>query len=862
MTVIEPWLRATTPRTEVREGRSFNPDEFAIALEQVVAGTAPADYLNPAQFFARTYITAAMRDQLGTVLRRLGGETENAPPVLSFVTQFGGGKTHTLTALWHLARVGPEAKTLAGITELLAHERALAIPGARIGVFVGNAWDPKPELPTPWLDLAFQLGGPTALARLGESARTHPPGTAALTTLFANAGAPVLILMDEVLNFMSRHRALADGFHAFLDNLVRAATGVRHVSVVLSLPKAAAEMTAYEQDWQDRITKTVKRVARNLIANDETELSEIVRRRLFESLGADGNRDLIARTYADWCFERRAQLPPHWTALDPALTERGARQILRERFAACYPFHPATLMVFSRKWAALPQFQQTRGTLGMLAQWVSRVAADAGGPARGDALITLGSAPLPDPAFRATVLSQLGAPKLAAAIDADITGSTSHASALDADAKGPLRHLHRHLATAIFFESAGGQGSEAAHLPELRFALGAPAIDTTSIDNAAAALAARAFYIRQAGADGYRISTRAKLAKLVAEKRASLDTDRDVLPEARRIVRQAFEAGGQIPAIAFPSDGASIRDVPRLALVVADPSLDWDGSTEVRERIAEWTYRTSNETRLYPAALIWCLRRPGSLLQDRVETALAWRAVRQDLAAALLADDTDPDEVRSIDASIRNAEADARDAVWASYTFVAFADRAAPGRLRVIDLGIGHSSSRETLAGRVIAALRSAGLLTETVGASYIDRKWPAALAASGAWPLSGLRQSFLDGSLTRLLEPDRVLRARIAEWVARGEFGLASGAASGGYARMWFNELLPPEAIQFDADTYLLRRAAAEASRPAAGDRVVATPDPAVTLRITGSADTIDRLQRMLHEQGLAAALTVERQQ
>src|SRR5450759_5849869 len=87
---MEPWYRATTPRREVREGRSFNPDEFAIALEQVVAGTAPADYLNPEQFFAGTYFTAAMREQIGTVLRRLAGETEGAPPVLSFITQFGG----------------------------------------------------------------------------------------------------------------------------------------------------------------------------------------------------------------------------------------------------------------------------------------------------------------------------------------------------------------------------------------------------------------------------------------------------------------------------------------------------------------------------------------------------------------------------------------------------------------------------------------------------------------------------------------------------------------------------------------------------------------------------------------------------
>src|SRR5271156_5515602 len=148
---MEPWYRATTPRREVREGRSFNPDEFAIALEQVVAGTAPIDYRDPGQFFARTYFTAAMREQIGMVLRRLAGETEGAPPVLSFITQFGGGKTHTLTALWHLAGIGQEASRLDGVTDPLARERLPAVPRAKLGVFVGNAWDPGGVRQTPWL---------------------------------------------------------------------------------------------------------------------------------------------------------------------------------------------------------------------------------------------------------------------------------------------------------------------------------------------------------------------------------------------------------------------------------------------------------------------------------------------------------------------------------------------------------------------------------------------------------------------------------------------------------------------------------------------------------------------------------------
>jgi len=77
---MDPWFRVTTPRKEVREGRSFNPDEFAIALEQVVAGTAPEDYRDPEKFFSRTCFTRALKEQAGMVLQRLTGKTEGAAP--------------------------------------------------------------------------------------------------------------------------------------------------------------------------------------------------------------------------------------------------------------------------------------------------------------------------------------------------------------------------------------------------------------------------------------------------------------------------------------------------------------------------------------------------------------------------------------------------------------------------------------------------------------------------------------------------------------------------------------------------------------------------------------------------------------
>jgi len=815
MMTKDPWYKVVTPRPEVREERSFSPDEFAIALEQVVAGTAPADYRDPAQFFSRTCFTRALTDHAGMVLRRLDGKTQNTSPVLTLVTQFGGGKTHTLTALYHLAKAGHDAANLPGVSGLLDSAGVSKAPQARVGVFVGNAWDPSEGRETPWIDLARQLAGDKGVAALGDSAKDVPPGTEAISRVFEVADAPVLLLFDEVLNFVNRHRNRAESFHAFIQNLTVATTGAAGAAAVISLPRSQVEMTDWDQQWQDRITKVVRRVARDLIANDDAEIGDVVRRRLFEDLGSERIRKRVSKAYADWCFERTARLPSEWMAVDTAKTEAKARENLRSRFEACYPFHPSTLSVFRRKWSALSQFQQTRGALAMLAQWVSWAARQHFQEARTEPLITLGSAPLHVPEFRAVLLGQLGEQRLDVAIAADVAGETAHARALDADTVGPLRDIHCRVGAAILFESSGGQVDKVAHLPELRFALGEPEVETTTVDSAAAALEASGFFIRKVGTDGFRIHHQATLKKVVSDRRAGLDEDTEIRPAIRKLVEQEFARRGSLPIIPFPEDGAAIQDTPRLTLVVVDPEVEWRANGKTAESVARWTRERGTSPRLYPASLVWCVRKPGRELRDRVEHWLAWRRVEREMREGLLGTEFDRADQQELRSMVRDAENAAKDEVWAGYRFVALADTKADSGLKIIDLGAGHSSSNETLCGRVVTALKTEALLSETVGAGYLDRHWPPAFKESGAWPLTSLRQSFLNGSLTRLVDPDAALSQRIVEFVEKGSFGLASGAtADGGYERIWYADAVGVEEVAFEPSVFLLTKARSEALR------------------------------------------------
>ncbi len=839
---LDPWYKVVTLRKEVREGRSFSPDEFAIALEQVVAGTAPPDYSDPAQFFSRTCFTRALTEHSGMVLRRLSGRTENTAPILTLITQFGGGKTHTLASLYHLANAGRKAGELPGVAELLREAGIAEAPEARVGVFVGNAWDPSEGRETPWIDLARQLAGDAGVAALGDAARNTPPGTEALARVFAEANAPVLLLFDEVLNFVNRHRGMADSFHAFLQNLTVATTGATTVAGVISLPRSQVEMTEWDQEWQDRITKVVRRVARDLIANDESEISEVVRRRLFESLGSDRVRQNVAKAYADWCFERSARLPSEWTAVDTAATGSRGRDFLRKRFESCYPFHPATLSVFQRKWRALTQFQQTRGALAMLAQWISWASREQFRQARNEPLITLGSAPLHVPEFRAVVLGQLGESRLDVAIDADLAGETAHSKALDADTKGALRDIHRRVGTAILFESSGGQVDKVAHLPELRFALGEPDVETTTVDNAASALEKSGFFMRRVGTDGYRIHHQATLRKVVSDRRASLDEETEVKPAVRRLVEGEFARGATISIVHFPEDGDAVQDTPKLTLVILDPTEEWQGSGQLVERLGRWTRERGRSPRLYPGALVWCAKKPGRELRECVELLLAWRRVAQEVSQGFLGADFDQADRVEVQARVREAEEAAKDEVWGGYRFVMLSDAQAADGLKVIDLGAGHSSGSETLCGRVIAALKSGALLNESVGAGYIDRHWPPAFKDTGAWPLTSLRQSFLNGALTRLMDPDAVLRRRIVEFVSDGDFGLASGdKGDGEYERVWYKEPVGAEEVAFESGVFLLTKAKAEQLRAAqeGGTQIPIEPPPPPVEPPTGPDDS-----------------------
>jgi hypothetical protein len=801
---MEPWYKVTQPREELRQGRSLDPSEFAVHLDQIASGTAPEDYKQPDKFFHRTFFSKALVDHCAMVLRRLSGETANTAPVLSLITQFGGGKTHTLATLYHLAKSGPAARNFEGVANLLKVTGLAEVPRAKVAVFVGNAWDAREGRETPWLDLAWQLAEDAGRRLLGEAARTSAPGTAILQQLFSLVNEPILILFDETLNYIGRYPHQADQFHSFVQNLTSALAGAPKAVGLLSLPASPTEMTQPLYEWQIKLTKVVGRIGLPLIATDPEEISEIIRRRLFEDIGRKTMQQAVARQYAKWVFTRRDRLPNEFADFP--------EEVIRKRFEACYPFHPGTLTVFQRKWQTLPTFQQTRGTLAMLGQWISQAFRSGYQSAWREPLITLGSAPLEDRDFRAKILEQLGETRLGAAIEYDIAGENAHALALDKEMKNGLGKswLHQRVATALFFESCGGMATDkAASLPDLRFALGDPETETPLIDTAVQALAGRCYYLREIGAVGWRFGYTPNLRKIHSERKASLKQD-DIDRQMQAVVQQIFREKAEITLTLFPKESSAVADRPVLSLVVLAP--DEDFSPALMETLTTWTRTCGQSPRLYPGGIFWVVPESGFRLLEAVADLMAWNTINRDLQAGLLGE-LEPQDLTMVPTELRKAKDVVEEKIWSLYNRLLLWN-GKEGVLKTMPLGQMHPSEARNITGAILARIRQEGLLNKEVGTSYIERNWPPALKEKGTWPLGGLREAFFQGHLTRLEKVDEVLRQMILRAVMRGDFGLGVGKETETLDRLWIKGDIDPEEIAFNYETFLLLPWRAEAEK------------------------------------------------
>lgn len=631
---LRPWREVCQPHPDVLSAR-FSDAEFAANLALVDQGEGSEEYVDPAAFFRITYATEGLTRVLTSTLERLAGK--GGDPVIGLQTNFGGGKTHTMLALHHLARAseaGYRPEDLAGMAPIFEATGVAKLDRVRRAVFVGTHkgaaeamhTEDGREIRTLWGYLAWRLGGWEAVDRIADSeaARTNP-GSERMIQILRGA-APCIVLLDEVVAFARQLRGLEyDAFHAFMQSLTEAAAAVEGAVVVGSLPESGAEV-GDEQGLNAlrRLEKIFGRVQSAWMPASGIETFEIVRRRLFQPLDPAGEkvRDQTIRAFRKLYRDNPADFPAE-------VRERGYAEEMRR----AYPLHPEILRRFSGDWSVLEKFQRTRGILKIMADVVYSLW-------RGESpapLITPAMLPFHDAKVRTALLEPLDR-AFGPILQSEVDGEQAHTARIEA--RRPRFSKTRaatRSARSVFFATAPHAGVRRGGLTgsELRLACAQPGDQIAIFGEALEELARRSAHLYRDG-DSYWYSPQPTLNKLAADRARDVG-DRAADARIVEVLRDEQRNRAGFPRVhAAPDNLTDIEDRRATALVVLPPSACHDPGAGAESPAAvaarEALERRGSGQRTYRNALVFVAPDANNIdaARQNAKRERAWHSILKD----------------------------------------------------------------------------------------------------------------------------------------------------------------------------------------------------------------------------------------
>jgi uncharacterized protein len=634
---LKPWREVITPHPDVAAG-NFQQAEFAADLAQVHRGEGTSEYGNPEEFFRRTFITKGLHRLLLEGLKRVSGQ--GGDPVVELQTNFGGGKTHSMLALYHLfAGLGSE---LTGMEPLLQEVGVVKAPKANRAVLVGTAIGPaQPRLKedgtvvnTLWGELAWQLGGAEGYAMIAESDKAGvSPGKDDFLPLF-DAFGPCLILIDEWVAYL-RQLYKVDGlpggaFDAnltFAQALTEAVKARPNILLVASLPESQIEIGGEGgQEALVRLKQTFARVQSSWKPADSEEGFEIVRRRLFDSISAPASRDATVKAFGKMYREQKVEFPSDCSEGD----------YLR-RLELAYPIHPELFDLLYEKWSTLDRFQRTRGVLRLMASVIHALWEKEDK----NLLIMPSSVPMSDPAVSDEILQYLE-DRWDGVVGSDVDGE--HSTALSLDRENP-NYLGKYSATrrvsrTVFLESAPlvGTGNQGVDARTVKLGCAQPGETVATFGDALRRLSDTATYLYVDGPRNW-FDTQPNVTR-TAQDRANQLEDADVDAHIGKLLRDENRgqgARGQFSGLHItPEDSADVPDdtETRLVLFGADRAHKKGEMESAGIKAAQmFLEQRGNAPRIYRNAVVFLVPDTKKLndVRSAARSFLAWESVVRDI---------------------------------------------------------------------------------------------------------------------------------------------------------------------------------------------------------------------------------------
>ena len=633
-----PWREVVEPHQDVATGE-FQQAEFAADLAKVHSGSAPPEYRDPRQFFSRTYLTEGLSALLVGAAKRLSGSSGD--PVVELQTNFGGGKTHSMLALYHMAGPTP-TQDLSGLDQLL-EQHGLSVPnGINRAVLVGTSRGPQDvlnadggrKIRTTWGELAWQLGGAETFDMIAENdANGIAPGSHLLEAIFKKC-APCLILIDEWVAYLRQVYKVEglpsgsfDANLSFVQSLTEAVKASPGTLLVASLPASQIEVGGEGgQEALARLKQTFSRVESSWRPASQEESYEIVRRRLFKEIPGDKfhHRDNTLKQFAKLYRENSDDFP-----------QGCADEDYRRKLEKAYPIHPELFDQLYTSWGSLEKFQRTRGVLRLMAQAIHELWMN-GDPS---VMIMPGSVSVSSPRVEPELLHYLDV-SWQSIIAGDVDGTASTPYRIDQSAPNLNRYsATRRVARAIFMGTAPTHQQQNTGLDDKQINLGVvqPGERPAIFSDALRRLTNQAKFMH-ADLGRYWYSMSASLNRIAADKAGQIEAalvDVTIDAELGKYVNGLADRGHFDAVQVAPATSAEVPDeaggVRAVVLGVGHAHSGRDGSDALNEA-KDILFHRGSTPRVYRNMLVFIAADARQLdhLKDAVRSVLAWGEIVRD----------------------------------------------------------------------------------------------------------------------------------------------------------------------------------------------------------------------------------------
>jgi hypothetical protein len=807
---LKPWRVVSPPREDVLTGR-LDKDKFAANLGAADRAEGEETYSDPIEFFNATHLTAGLRMTLENAARRLTSGT--GPSTIGLQTNFGGGKTHTLLSLLHMARLQDlsRADNLSPIATALGSPR---LGEVNIAVFSGS--DKGPDVPlatadghpirTLWGYLAWRLAGRESLAlvRSSEDAGTSP-GAEVFQKVLKLTGKPSLILLDELVVFVRQLAGERYNAHlSFLQSLTEAAAQVPNAMIVGSLPESDLEAGGTEKGIETlrALEKLFGRTQSAWQPAQGSETYAVVRRRLFQELDTEGEKqrrrsvDRFVKLYRD-----------HKTDFPPGTSERD----YADKMLEAYPIHPMLFDKLATEWGALEKFQRTRGVLALLARTIFAIYRE-----RSDEpLILPSSLRIDDPAVRGALLEPLPGPVWGSIIEGEVDGDTSLPAEMEARRQRYRNdQVARRAARAVFVSTApAGDARGGITGPELRLACVKPGEQISIFGDALREIAERSAHLYETEGR-YWYGPRATLNKLADNRQLDVETDA-ADNEIVRLLKVDERAKGNWGRVHTAPDRASeVEDRPTSGLVILGPNYPYlsAGGSPAEIEGLDGLDRRAGGQRKYRNALVFLAADDRSVEDARrtVKRMVAWKSIVDDRSLDLT-------DSQKSDAQNRFAQAEktARDTVRKAWAHL-LVPTPSPTDASIVALehyGMRPSGQRSPAEAAWDKASEAAVIATTLGRQSFTERLvelWP---AGKPDLHVDQVRDWYFEFLHMERLRDEVVLAEAISGAVAdmdttSAKIALAVGKAGDTYQGLLFDQSVP---VRFGAGMLIVLREAAQ---------------------------------------------------